>query len=121
MLNTRQERLLKLILNMVEEDNVYKIIDKSEMLSQFKKRHSVSEEALTELMYGLQKYDCINIKYVDENVYCFAVQKAGRLYFEKNFDEHKEIQKLRRIFFYYTILAGLTAFMGTALALLLFS
>lgn len=120
MLENKPEILLKIILNLIEEDNEYKIINKSEFLSRFKKRHKVTPDILKEMLQEIDKHEYISLKYVDDTVVGLSVLNKGRFYFNKSYNEKREIQKLRKIFFFYTILAGLSAFAGTAIAILLF-
>lgn len=119
MLDKKTQTLLKTINRQCKDDS-YKVIDKSEFLKVYKKKNKVNEQVLSNMIKSLQKSEFISVKYSDEQVYCLAVNTKGRNYFDSEYKHNKEILKLRKMFFYYVILAGISAFLGTAAAIYLF-
>ena len=119
MLDKNEEILLKKINNICNDDS-YKVIDKDELLKVFNGKNGGADKNLSNLIIRLHKDDYINLKYSDDDVYCLTINKKGRSYFNKEENIGREIQKLRKIFFFYTILTGICAFAGTALAIFVF-
>lgn len=116
MLDKKTQVLLKTINSQCKDDS-YKVIDKSEFLKAYKKKNKVNEQVLSSMIKTLQKAELISVKYSDNQVYCLAVNTKGRNFFDNEYSHSKEVQKLRKIFFYYVILAGISAFLGTAAAI----
>ena len=111
--------LLKSIQKQITDDQ-YKVIENEEFLKKFKKHNKVNVPALSRMLNDLQKLDYIDIKYKDENVFCLALTKKGRMQHLQKQTENKTITHIRKLFLLYTILfsilAGVLAFLGTWLA-----
>lgn len=117
MIDKHTQHLLDVITSKIKDDS-YKVIEIEEFLKSLK-RHSVNEEKLMDMMKNLQKLNYIDIKYSDQQVYCLAVlPKARNVDFQ--FENKLPLKKLKRTMFLYIILSGMSAFLGTALAIYLF-
>lgn len=120
MLDKNTFKLLQ-ILNKLITDDSYKVIEKTELLNQFKKGSGLSLGDLQEMITYLQKTEYIDLTYSDPEVYCLAIKPKSRINFEEGFKESKQqVFKINKLLLLYSLLSGVCAFLGTALAIYLF-
>lgn len=72
MLDVKSKLVLK-ILNKECKGGGYKIIEKGDIISSMPAKVRCDIEELEHIMAYLERHDCINIKYDDDNVYCVAL------------------------------------------------
>lgn len=119
MIDKNTQLLLKTITSQIADES-YKVIDKDEFLAKFNKKQGVDEQMLSTMMHHLQKNNYIDIKYSDSQVYCLAVKPKAREVEQPESDSKQVSKKLKKMLFFYVILSGASAFLGTAAAIYLF-
>lgn len=80
-LDKRTTKLMDGLLQICGEDGAYKIIEIAEM-QRILQKYKVGTDELNHMLRFLSAGDMIDIKHVDETVYCLAILPKGRIHEE---------------------------------------
>lgn len=105
------------LLNKLTEGNAYKVITGDEILSNLSKSQ-FDLDAIKQIIEFLEKQQYINIKFSEENTYCYSLLPKAKIYLEQ--EQAKGISKKgnQQIMTYVYIM--IASFIGTMIALLVF-
>ena len=117
MLDKKSNAVLK-ALNKLTEGATYKVITSEEIIANLTQKSQYDAESLKQIIDFLEKQDYINIKFSEENTYCYSILPKARIYLEQISGTGKSKKTANPIIAYaYNALAS---FIGTFLALLVF-
>ena len=116
MLDKKSIAVLK-ILNKQAEGNAYKVITSEEIISLVSQKSQYDSDTIREIINFLSEQDYLNIKFSEENTYCYSLLPKARIFLEQQ-TKAKSKKGVPQIMTYvYTLLAS---FVGTILGLLVF-
>ena len=119
MLDKNQSKVLK-VLNLICEDNVYKVIDYDTFLSYFPRKFTLSFNEVDQIMKYLQNSKYIDIKYSDNNTWCLCLLTNGKIVVEDGDKENIILSRYRKFMLWTMLSSGVMSFIGAALAIILF-
>ncbi len=117
MLDKNTTSVLK-VLNKLAEGNAYKVITGEEILANLSQKSHYDLEIIKQIIDFLEKQQYINIKFSEENTYCYSLLPKAKIFLEQtqtNLTKNKENKQLMTY-----IYIMLSSFIGTMLALLIF-
>lgn len=117
MLDKKTTSLLK-TLNKLCEGSAYKVITTDEVLSNIDQKSQFDLETIKQNIEFLEKQQYINIKFSEENTYCYSLLPKARIYLEQENQKAVIKKSTNNIMPYVYVM--LSAFIGTMLALLIF-
>jgi len=117
MLDKKTTALLK-VLNKLSENNAYKVVTADEILSNLSQKSQFDADVIKQIMDFLEKQQYINIKFCEENTYCYSLLPKARIYLEQESTKTKKKKDNLTVTKYVYIM--LSSFIGTMLALLVF-
>lgn len=92
MLDAKTTHVLRILQKECPGSN-YKVIDKSDIISAMPQNQRLDEDTLEHIITFLERNECIQIKYEDENVYCLCVLPTVKQLAEKESKTKKEKPK----------------------------
>lgn len=117
MLDKKSNNVLK-VLNKLSEGSTYKVITSEEIVSHLAQKTQYDADSLKQIIDFLEKQEYINIKFSEENTYCYSILPKARIYLEQTSSNGKAKRNQSQIMPYvYTMLAS---FIGSMLAMLIF-
>lgn len=117
MLDKKTTAVLK-ALNKLSEGSAYKVITSEEILMSLTQKSQYNADSIKQIIEFLEKQEYLNIKFCEENTYCYALLPKARIYLEQDSNKNKLKKSSPQILTYvYTMIAS---FVGTVLALLVF-
>ena len=117
MLDKKTTAVLK-VLSKISEGSAYKVVTGDEILSNLNQKTQYDLEIIKQSIDFLEKQQYLNIKFSEENTYCYSLLPKARIYLEQEIVKTKTKKNNQNIMMYiYTMLAS---FIGTMLALLIF-
>ncbi len=117
MLDKKTTTVLK-ILNKLTEGSAYKVITTEEILSNINQKSQFDLETIKQSIEFLEKQQYINIKFSEENTYCYSLMPKARIYLEQENQKVTTKKQTNNVMMYVYIM--LASFIGTMLALLIF-
>lgn len=117
MLDKKTTSLL-ITLNKLSEGSAYKVVTTDEVLSNLSQKSQFDLETVKQNIEFLEKQQYINIKFSEENTYCYSLLPKARIYLEQE-NQKAVIKKTSSNIMIY-VYVMLSAFIGTMLALLIF-
>ena len=117
MLDKKTTSLLK-TLNKMCDGSAYKVITADEVLSNLSQKSQFDLETVKQSIEFLEKQQYINIKFSEENTYCYSLLPKARIYLEQENQKAVIKKSTNNIMPYVYVM--LSAFIGTMLALLIF-
>ncbi len=117
MLDKSTTQILK-ALSKLSDGVSYKVITSEEIISSLKDKSQYDLESLKQIIDFLEKQEYINIKFSEENTYCYSLLPKARIYLEQENSKTKN-QKDSKPYLNYIFIA-FASFLGSILALLLF-
>ena len=117
MLDKKTNSVLK-VLNKLTEGNTYKVITGEEILSNLTQKSQFDLDIIKQILDFLEKQQYINIKFSEENTYCYSLLPKARIYLEQEIGKPKNKKSNVDILKYVYIM--IASFIGTMLALLIF-
>ena len=99
-------------------NNAYKVVTADEILSNINQKSQFDLETIKQSVDFLEKQQYINIKFSEENTYCYSLLPKARIYLEQ--DNIKPVTKKtnHQIMIYVYIM--IASFVGSMFALLIF-
>lgn len=117
MLDKKSLTLLK-ALNKLSAGSAYKVITADEILACLTQKSMYDFDTIKEILDFLEKQEYINIKFSEENTYCYSLLPKARIYLEQTNSKIKSKTEKQPLTSYaFTLIAS---FMGTTLAMLIF-
>lgn len=117
MLDKKTTSVLK-VLNKLAEGNAYKVSTGDEILSNLTQKSLYDLETIKQIIDFLEKQQYLNIKFSEENTYCYSLLPKARIYLEQELTKTPNKKGSAPMLPYvYSMLAS---FIGTMLALLIF-
>lgn len=117
MLDKKTTALLK-VLNKLSEGNAYKVVTADEILSNLSQKSQYDVEIVKQIMEFLEKQQYVNIKFSEENTYCYSLLPKARICLEQELTKTKKKKDNLNVVKYIYIM--ISSFIGTMLALLVF-
>lgn len=105
-------------LNKLANGCTYKVVTSEEINSALPQKSQHDAETLKFTLDFLEKQDYINIKFSEENTYCYSILPKARIVLENTTQEKKQVQNTNKFMPYAFIM--IASFIGTLLALLIF-
>ena len=117
MLDKKTNAVLK-VLNKLTEGNTYKVVTGDDILSNLTQKSIYDREIIKQIIEFLEKQQYINIKFSEENTYCYSLLPKARIYLEQDIVKPKSKKNNFEIMKYIYIM--IASFIGSMLAILLF-
>lgn len=117
MLDKKTINVLK-VLNKLSKDTTYKVITADEVISSLNNKSQYDFDIIKQIIEFLEKQQYINIKFSEENTYCYSLLPKARIFLEQETTkvQHKKFD-FNTINYIFIMLAS---FIGSSLALLIF-
>ena len=116
MLDKKTISVLK-ILNKLSEGSAYKVITVDDVLNSLTSKSQYDNEVIKQIIDFLEKQQYINIKFSEDNTYCYSLLPKARICLEQETKPRSKKQNFSWLSYLFTMLA---AFLGTLLALFIF-
>ena len=117
MLDKKTTIVLK-ALNRLTEGNAYKVVTANEILININQKSQFDIESIKQSVEFLEKQEYINIKFKEEETYCYSLMPKARICLEQEITKITDPQSKQNI--YQFIFVMIASFVGSMLALLLF-
>ena len=117
MLDKKTTSVLK-TLNRLTEGSAYKVVTADEILSNINQKSQFDLETIKQSIEFLEKQQYINIKFSEENTYCYSLMPKARIFLEQETQKVTIKKNTNNIMLYVYIM--IASFIGTMLALLIF-
>ena len=117
MLDKKTVAVLK-TLNKIAEGSAYKVITSEEILMCLPQKSQYDIDGIKQIISFLEKQEYLNIKFSEENTYCYSLLPKARIFLEQDQNKTKTKKAKTPVTFYLIVM--LAAFVGTMLALLIF-
>ena len=98
--------------------NAYKVVTADEIISLMGQKSQYDADSIREIIDFLGKQEYINIKFSEENTYCYSLLPKARIYLEQETGKSKT-KKTTSSFLHYLFVC-VASFVGTMLALIIF-
>ena len=117
MLDKKTTAVLK-VLNKLAEGTAYKVVTTEDVLINLSQKSLYDMDSIHQIITFLEKQEYLNIKFSEDNTYCYSLSPKARIYLEQEHSKAKTKQTILPVITYvYTMIAS---FVGTMLALLVF-
>lgn len=116
MLDKNTASVLK-VLNNLAQGSAYKVITGDEILANLNKSQ-FDLDIIKQIIEFLEKQQYLNIKFSEENTYCYALLPKARIYLEQEQTKPTNKKSKQQLMTYVYIM--IASFVGTMLALLIF-
>jgi len=115
MLDKKSLTLLK-VLNKLSVGTAYKVVTSDELISTLPQKSLYNNDTIKEILDFLEKQEYINIKFSEENTYCYSLLPKARIYLEQEGSKNKN--KANKPAIYSYLFNMIASFVGTTLAML---
>ena len=105
------------LLNKLAEGNAYKVITGDEILVHLSKSQ-FDLDVVKQIIEFLEKQQYLNIKFSEENTYCYSLLPKAKIYLEQETSKTNVKKSNQQIMTYVYIM--IASFIGTMFALILF-
>ena len=117
MLDKKSISVLK-ALNKLASGTAYKVVSSNEIISLLTQKNLYDNDAIKEILDFLEKQEYLNIKFSEENTYCYSLLPKARIYLEQETSK-TTVKKISLPIVTYVFVL-IASFIGTSLAILLF-
>ncbi len=117
MLDKKSYAVLK-ALSKLTEGSAYKVVTADEIISNLAQKSQYDADSIKQIIDFLEKQEYINIKFFEENTYCYSLSPKARICLEQEGSKQK-IKKSAKPFLNY-LYTALAAFVGSMIALFIF-
>ena len=117
MLDKKSNIVLK-ALSKLSEGSAYKVVTADEIISILPQKAQYDADGIKQIMDFLEKQEYVNIKFSEENTYCYSLLPKARICLEQNDGKSKTKKNSFNILNYVYIL--IASFLGTMIALFVF-
>lgn len=118
MLDKKSMAILK-SLNKLSFGCTYKVVTVDEIVQNLSTKNIYDQENIKQIMDFLSKQEYINIKFSEEDTFCYSLLPKARIYLEQGNLQNNKRKKTYLSFWCY-VLVVISAFLGSALALAFF-
>ena len=105
-------------LNRLTEGNAYKVVTANEILSNISQKSQFDLETIKQSIEFLEKQQYINIKFYEENTYCYSLMPKARIFLEQENTKSSVKKNNQNVMQYVYIM--LASFIGSMFAMLIF-
>ena len=117
MLDKKTIAVLK-ALNKLADGSAYKVVTSDEIIMSLTQKSQYDADTVRQIIEFLEKQEYLNIKFSEENTYCYSLLPKARIYLEQETTKNKTKKHNFPVMIYvYTMIS---AFVGTMIALLIF-
>ena len=109
MLDKKTTAVLK-ALNKLSEGSAYKVITVDDVLNALTQKSQYDSEGVRHIIDFLEKQEYINIKFSEDNTYCYSLLPKARIYLEQETKSRTQKKSIPWLNYLFTILAS---FIGT--------
>lgn len=117
MLDKKSINVLK-ALSKLQDSSAYKVVTTEDVISVLSNKSNYDNESVKQIILYLGKQEYLNIKFSEENTYCYSLLPKARIYLEQETGKLK-IKKNKPLYLNY-IFTFLASFLGCMLALIIF-
>ena len=117
MLDKKSITVLK-VLNKLSVGTAYKVITADEIIASLSQKSLYDFDTIKEIIDFLEKQEYLNIKFSEENTYCYSLLPKARIYLEQEGSKTKSKQAKVPVMHY--VFCMISSFLGTTLAMLIF-
>ncbi len=117
MLDKKSISLLK-TLNKLADGSTYKVVTSEEIIAVIANKSQYDADSIRQIIEFLEKQEYINIKFSEENTYCYSLLPKARIYLEQEGSKSQKNKKKNAFLTYLYV--GLSAFVGSLLAIIMF-
>lgn len=114
----KNSTLVLRVLQKLCDGNAYKVVTSDEILSNLNQRSQFDAEIIRQIIDFLEKQQYLNIKFSEENTYCYSLLPKAKIYLEQEINRKKPQQNNKSILFYVYVM--IASFIGTMFSLLIF-
>lgn len=105
-------------LNKLADADAYKVVTLEDVMSNMGGKANLEAEVVKQIIEFLSKQEYINIKFSEDGTYCYSILQKAKLLLEQTPATKKATKQKPQILNY--VLTGVSAFVGTMLALIIF-
>ena len=116
MLDKKSVAVLK-TLNKLATGTAYKVVTSDEVIANLSQKAQYDADSIKQIFEFLEKQEYVNIKFSEENTYCYSLLPKARIFLEQDGLKPKKKSNLSIMTY---VLVAVSAFVGTMLALLIF-
>ena len=116
MLDKKSLTLLK-VLNKLSVGTAYKVVTADELISTLSQKNLYNNDTIKDTLNFLEKQEYINIKFSEENTYCYSLLPKARIYLEQEGSKNKN--KTNKPPIYNYLFNMIASFIGTTLVMLI--
>ncbi len=118
MLDKKSYAVLK-ALNKLSEGTAYKVITAEDVLSNLTPKSQYDADGIKQIIEFLEKQEYLNIKFCEDNTYCYSLTPKARISLEQEGSKPKPKKNNKEILNF--VFAMIASFIGTMLALIIFA
>lgn len=105
-------------LNKLADGTAYKVATSDEIIASLNQKSQYDNDSIRQIMDFLEKQEYLNIKFSEENTYCYSLLPKARIVLEQ--ESGKQRTKKDTFTFLHYALIAVASFVGTMIALLIF-
>lgn len=117
MLDKKSTAILK-TLNKLSEGCTYKVITSDEIIVNLSQKNLYDHDNIKEIIEFLNKQEYINLKFCEEDTFCYTLLPKARIYLEQTATSNKI--KRKNLSFTNYLFVMIASFIGCMLAMLIF-
>ena len=117
MLDKKSTTVLK-SLNKLSEGCTYKVVTSDEIIMNLSQKNLYDHDNIKEIIDFLNKHEYLNLKFSEENTYCYTLLPKARIYLEQSVSNSKPKKMQFQMQTYLFVM--ISSFIGTMLAMLIF-
>ena len=106
-------------LDKLTEGNAYKVVTATDILSSVGQRSQFDLEEIKQCVEFLEKQEYINIKFKEENTYCYSLLPKARICLEQESSKTINLKNKQSYVMQYVFIM-IASFIGSLLAVLIF-
>ncbi len=118
MLDKKSTAVLK-VLNKLATGTAYKVTTSEEIIATLNQKSQFDTDSIKQILDFLEKQEYINIKFSEENTYCYSLLPKARIVLEQDNGKQQK-QKKNNLPFMCYIYMMIASFVGSMLALIIF-
>lgn len=118
MLDKQTASLLK-TLTTICGDGGYKVIEIKDLLDKLPTKYNFAEDSIGSCMTYLADRSYIDIKYMENSVYCLACLPKARMYFENLDETDRQNRNFKKLFLYSVVVSSIASAVASFIAVLL--
>lgn len=118
MLDKKSVSVLK-AMNKLALGSAYKVVTTDEIMAILAQKSQYDNDSLKDIINFLEKQEYVNVKFSEDNTYCYSITPKGNIYLEQSDGKSKSHTVKTNNFLPY-LYATIASFVGTMLALIIF-